>query len=419
MVRESQGFHKAPPSRRVPTGVGNAYLIYRLSSSQTYSEPLQFSFHDLLKLTRQFGCKDDRDRVFGLLGLHTTDSINSSIIPDYTKSTGEVYFDLARKIIEKTSSLSLLSSVQLDHDNGYMRFYYNPRGKSFDKELPSWVPQWQFLLTQTLNPAQPDPRFSASGGRTVERKDTDNPQLLILRGVIVNKVETCSYGAFNSFWRGETRADLASGAGFYWGRSSEAEPPDLHKILETVKKTRAELEEMAITLTAGKNWYGLPVYDVSAHLADYARCLLKEGLLWSLETKSLDSRFRELDSVTREETSDLSQLSSHDFVAKAELEALSQGGNADRFLDAVATVCERRARFKTDNGMLGVGPEAMIKDDLVCILYGADVPFVIRREGTGYALIGECYVRNLMCGEGVAKLSDPESKLAKSWIELV
>lgn len=50
-----------PPTRRVPLAVVNAYFVYRLSKSQRYSKPIQFTLHQLLKLTRQFGCKDNRD----------------------------------------------------------------------------------------------------------------------------------------------------------------------------------------------------------------------------------------------------------------------------------------------------------------------------------------------------------------------
>ena len=78
----------------------NAYFTYRLSRSQRYYKPLRFTFLQLLKLIRQFGCKDDRDRVFGLLGLSTTDDVRQKIVPRYFKLTGQVYHKVARKIID-------------------------------------------------------------------------------------------------------------------------------------------------------------------------------------------------------------------------------------------------------------------------------------------------------------------------------
>lgn len=150
-----------------------------------------------------------------------------------------------------------------------------------------------------------------------------------------------------------------------------------------------------------------------AHLADYARCLLKECLLWSLCKGALESEY---DEGPMQETAGLTQLSSASFV---ELEALSQGSDADRFVDAAATVLQRRARFTTYDGMIGVGSEAMHENDLVCMLYGADVPSVIRNQRTGYVLTAQCYVRDLMRGETIQKFAQPGSKLVESWIELV
>ncbi|KAF2095976.1 hypothetical protein NA57DRAFT_59038 [Rhizodiscina lignyota] len=95
-----------------------------------------------------------------------------------------------------------------------------------------------------------------------------------------------------------------------------------------------------------------------------------------------------------------------------DLEGISIGGNADRFLDATATVSEYRARFTTEHGMFGVGPMFMELNDMLCILYGATVAFIIRPKGAGYLLMGECYVYDLMRGEAVEPLSE-------AWVELL
>ncbi|KAJ9412707.1 heterokaryon incompatibility protein-domain-containing protein [Fusarium oxysporum] len=57
----------------IPTGVSNAYLM--------------LSFAQLLQVTRQFHCKEPRDKVYGLLGLQTTDSITERVTPDYSSET--------------------------------------------------------------------------------------------------------------------------------------------------------------------------------------------------------------------------------------------------------------------------------------------------------------------------------------------
>jgi len=60
--------------------------------------------------------------------------------------------------------------------------------------------------------------------------------------------------------------------------------------------------------------------------------------------------------------------------------------------------------FTTDNvdAILGTGPEGLCVGDLVCVLYGGDVPFILHPDGQGhYKLIGECYVSGIMQGEAL------------------
>jgi hypothetical protein len=172
-----------------------------------------------------------------------------------------------------------------------------------------------------------------------------------------------------------------------------------------------------MTLTGVKNWYGLPVENSTAHLADYARCLLKDGLKWSLDREFINRSpiFSPWSSAT-----DTDQEQPAAYVDLDSLQKLADGGNADRFLDAAATACSGRKSFQTNTGLVGVGPSIVKEGDVICILYGADVPFVIRKEGVvGYSVVGECYVEPLMRGEVLEKLSAPGSGLEESWIELV
>jgi len=61
-----------------------------------------------------------------------------------------------------------------------------------------------------------------------------------------------------------------------------------------------------------------------------------------------------------------------------------------------------RRMFKTSHGYLGVGPEFMQPGDQICLVYGAGVPFVLRRrDNGGHLLVGESYVHGIMHGEGM------------------
>jgi hypothetical protein len=60
--------------------------------------------------------------------------------------------------------------------------------------------------------------------------------------------------------------------------------------------------------------------------------------------------------------------------------------------------------FETKDGYFGLGPKTMRKDDLICVLFGSNVPFVLRRVGDYFVLVGECFVLGLMDGEAIDRL---------------
>jgi hypothetical protein len=86
-----------------------------------------------------------------------------SIVPDYSKSTSRVYLEVARKTMESTSSLSILSSIQRDNYAAHdlMIPFYPQKPNSKDR-IPSWTPQWQFVQIQSLAPSEPHPSFNVS-----------------------------------------------------------------------------------------------------------------------------------------------------------------------------------------------------------------------------------------------------------------
>ncbi|EPE32061.1 hypothetical protein GLAREA_12143 [Glarea lozoyensis ATCC 20868] len=408
-------------------GITNCYLMFRLSKSQRYIPPLELSFCDLLQLTRHLGCSDDRDRVYGLLGLPTGDNVSCNLTPDYSKSVAEVYCLAARKMINSSLSLAVLSSVQRDENHVWQMAHNKSDKGNFDETMPSWVPQWNVLLTRSLTPPL-DTGFAASLDTRLQQQQTDNPLKLNIRGILLSSVDSCVYSG-----REFTYIDDDPFMGGYFAQSSddfatedEIQTMDnpLKELLQNHQASREHLEKICLTLTGGHNWYGLPVQDLSAHLADYVCCLLDGGLWWSLEKDAFtgpESQYWTRDPSLKEKKTVKNLVRSWDFVETV------KSGNGQRFLDIASTTSTQRARFTASNGMIGLGPKAMKEDDILCILYGASVPFIIRpkSDGTGYILIGECYVRDLMSGEAVKNLSSLPSRTSpgafraeETWIEL-
>jgi len=64
--------------------------------------------------------------------------------------------------------------------------------------------------------------------------------------------------------------------------------------------------------------------------------------------------------------------------------------------NVIDRACMNRRFFVTRKGYMGLAPATAQKGDLVCILFGGNIPFILRRVGPGYELIGQAYVHGIM-----------------------
>lgn len=67
----------------------------------------------------------------------------------------------------------------------------------------------------------------------------------------------------------------------------------------------------------------------------------------------------------------------------------------------VCLSCYQRSFFLTKKGYMGLGPAFAKEGDQVYIFQDARVPFLLRRHGDGYQLVGEAFVSGLMSNEEV------------------
>lgn len=324
-------------------GVYNAYFMYFIqdSLSPDNEDNTNMSFLRLLSLTRQFGCTDPRDRVYGLLGLPSIDAEPQDGLlftePNYNETEVDVYRKVAHRILETDQSLRLLCHVQ--HGTEVIK-----------DECPTWVPRWDKVFTHTIAPSDPEVFHTAAKDLQMERKETEDPDTLIVRGV-----KACSVSTVLPIM---TADYLTSG-----------------KLIEDIRQSEsaAILSDPSLlsrTLTGGKEWYGMFVESERKHTADFAACLT---------------------SVTAEPLED-------------SLKELAAEGDPLRFLEAASNACQERRLFQTVDGHLGLGPAAMKAGDMVCVLFGSTVPFILREvasETTCFQVVGECYVQSLMKGRAI------------------
>ena len=120
-------------------------------------------YADMLEDTKESYCSDPRDRVYALLGISSN---NMGIIPDYEKTTEEVYTDLMCRNIRHRKSLVLLRYCQIRSPHSRLR------------ELPSWVPDFS-----VPNGSRPITHCEASGRSAAETHYNKANGSLLIRGL--------------------------------------------------------------------------------------------------------------------------------------------------------------------------------------------------------------------------------------------
>jgi hypothetical protein len=76
---------------------------------------------------------------------------------------------------------------------------------------------------------------------------------------------------------------------------------------------------------------------------------------------------------------------------------------------------QHRQLTVTKKGYLAVGARAMQATDIVCLLYGGELAYVLRPYGQHFQFLGECYVPELSSGEWLQVPKTGESE----WFSLV
>ncbi|KAH7220449.1 heterokaryon incompatibility protein-domain-containing protein [Fusarium redolens] len=359
----------------IPTGAMHCYFMYRLSISQRCFPPLKFSFAHLLQVTRLFESKDPKDKIYGLLGIATTDSIAIKIIPDYRKETTieKVYEDVARLMLESNSPLTFLSGAGTFGD--------------FDPSRPSWVPSWHRYRPWTILPTKKHPGFRCALSALMEMDRTNQPGQLSLKGVILGRIHSMQevLGQVELFDQNERERQI---------------------FLSRPRWSEGDWKICALTLTCGGEGRAYPVDDEATHLADMAAAVLSGKLNWVM--KDLIT----LESVIESKPGDVTQLEYLNEIAK--------DGDWRRYISAITPFHNFYRVFVTEANHFGLGPMDMKIGDQLCVLFGAEVPFLLRPKGDGYLIVGECYVYEVMHGEVLEKISScPDGPLKASWIKLI
>ncbi|KAF4562578.1 hypothetical protein EYR36_003972 [Pleurotus pulmonarius] len=340
------------------------------------------------------GFADSRDRIYGLLGL-ACDTDTLGIEVDYTKTWEEVYADATKRII-KGGNIDVLSMVEYPKTSDH---------------LPSWVSDLNtirrdsILRDVTITSIRP---FAAAGSTLhLPPLDSDEqPHILTCRGVIVDRIRDV----------GRQWALKEDGV----SRSPLGALLPCSDIIDYIAAPMVPNHPHAASPTrrAEAAWR-IPVIDheyidasvgssrrattASCHAYDEA----KDMLLWSNALLS-GQELAEVIPLTDEQSEALEHIielpEREAKAAQMRMARLRLGAAAQSYFGLMSAMWWRRP-FVGEGGFVGVGPLEMEIGDVVCVLHGAMVPFVLRpvedSEPRQYILVGECYCDGIMDGEAL------------------
>lgn len=312
-----------------------------------------FQLFEMMITTAIRETTDPRDRVFALLGL-AKDREQLRIRPNYSLSCAQVYMKTAEALIEQ-HGLVILSYCSFKRSN-----------KLRMEGLPSWSPDLSGSVSNPLRGNATTSIYRASGSSkpTLSFQWHASARLLKVQGIAVDKVLV---------------------------KSHERPSPNASFEFTKAKILRKWLRKLP--------WYSPDKHvDDAMWRAPIANRISKRGQETSREAQSQD---------------------------KAGFEALLSGDKSlltcanDTVNDYVYSAWVRtvgRCLFTTSSGHVGLGSSEILPGDYIVILFGADIPFVVRdidggsgkwREGANdhCQVIGEVYMHGIMQGEAMQRLS--------------
>ena len=300
---------------------------------------------ELLRTLRNRQATDPRDKVFAALTM-ARDTKPGDIPTDYNLDVSQVYISTVKFHLEQKRNLDIFGCV----------------GEAILNGLPSWTPDWSQWNPETPSPLPKElkndqgrrPLYSASAGLGEKLPDnqpfaTIDGKRLILKGVRFDSIASLSS-------HGEDRIDD-------WSVLKEWSS----FVKEPLRNYQPTKETMATAF-----WRTMTADFVRADGQVICR---GSEFGWTLRSRDMITL-----SVPFEKTDLLESKVQAPMIMKE------------------ATI-NRKFAHTAEHGYIGLMPRRAEVDDLIYVLHGGQVPFVLRKSDEAYTFIGECYVHGIMDGE--------------------
>ncbi|KAF5600106.1 heterokaryon incompatibility 6 OR allele [Fusarium pseudoanthophilum] len=335
---------------------------------------------DLVLESRSFKVTNSKDKVFGMLDVTSQDIRSDYLKRDPSLSVGDAFRNFVLWDIFENNSLRALGSSSDKAGSGY--------------SSPSWVPDFERLdphssLTGNKNLV----KFNASTSLPKQVWASDDKNVLYIKGKIIDTLHTVGKGL-----PATPRTSASENAHVYHFEPMDHLLINKHMIEEAkdiwlaATKRLADCRDPFIVAGVKKGILATAREDGKLSWAPFLRTLVCN--------RTEEGKTAHKDFILEDVASFVRQTLEVGVVPEYLLQNDRPRGISG--LRAFNRLTESRRFAATDMGLVGYVPLRAKKGDLVCILYGSEVPFVIRKEAGGKcSLVGECYMHGIMEGEAL------------------
>ncbi|TPX14030.1 uncharacterized protein E0L32_000424 [Thyridium curvatum] len=305
-----------------------------------------------LKKYRDLKATDPRDKVYGVLGLvnPAADPHVRMIEVDYRRELWEVYGDVVKSTIARTGDLSVLSLVKhvIEFDDNDL--------------FPSWIPRWDSATHVTVMYDEwLEGVWKANGDEHPLGRFNITPSgEVTLKGLEFDTVEWVT-GPMDVDEFGDLPPATEHPFVKIWDKCSQGSEDPILLIITLADVLTANLSE---------NWV----------------------LLDSLE-----------DDERQQIHGDFVAYLNHLLASSGRQDLLVQPSPGEddwkRYKLIASRVCDQRRFFVTKRGYHGLGSGSAREGDVLSVLAGGPMLYILRRIEGRFRFLGEAYVDNLMQGE--------------------
>jgi hypothetical protein len=308
---------------------------------------------DILAFVNAYGelsATNPRDKIYALLGL-----VNENVLDvDYGKSILEVYSTFTLRMLHR--GLQILSHV-----------YHNIEFERLD-EFPSWVPRFDNNPPTTrLYDYSRDNGLSRRRQRPTLDLNLAASGMLRMSGLLCDAISSADYIHFDPkhVTCGKNVSTGQDFLEFLRGLWCVTQPLDSAGNLQDLRLAYS----LGLTLTGG-------------HMGPFAMVDDQDVNSQALFLRNFLATMRQ--------------------YFPGEIDGINfEGTNVELFCHTMMLYCHDRRIFVTKKGWVGLGPRCMRPGDVLVVLDGGPMPYILRPTGDGdqYWFMGECYVSIIARGE--------------------